>query len=107
MVTSFTLVWIKIMFSCLQRKGPDVTSFTLVWIKIAIDSMAKYERSSRASRSCGLKYSSATASPGTAQVTSFTLVWIKILLSLEVRIFMPVTSFTLVWIKISPFHYHF
>ena len=34
MVTSFTLVWIKIIRARRCRAGKLVTSFTLVWIKI-------------------------------------------------------------------------
>ena len=35
LVTSFTLVWIKIYYLDIKVPGGKVTSFTLVWIKIA------------------------------------------------------------------------
>ena len=35
-VTSFTLVWIKILHSRRTQQSDYVTSFTLVWIKIII-----------------------------------------------------------------------
>ena len=55
-----------------------VTSFTLVWIKITC--LMNYVRvpASRASRSCGLKFAHAALLVGGGDVTSFTLVWIKI-----------------------------
>ena len=56
LVTSFTLVWIKINKSFFVAGGIPVTSFTLVWIKILkIHTILKR-----------------------LLVTSFTLVWIKI-----------------------------
>ena len=55
LVTSFTLVWIKILMTGTISRPSPVTSFTLVWIKIILVS--------------------AVMRP--ALVTSFTLVWIK------------------------------
>ena len=56
-VTSFTLVWIKMMLLFVASTTLNVTSFTLVWIKIT--------------------QTEVKASKG--GVTSFTLVWIKML----------------------------
>ena len=56
LVTSFTLVWIKIRSSCTSRNAARVTSFTLVWIKICPVAGTFSRDGSRASRSCGLKY---------------------------------------------------
>ena len=58
-VTSFTLVWIKMIKSAQIDAASDVTSFTLVWIKIPVT----------------------PSKIGMFSVTSFTLVWIKILAS--------------------------
>ena len=56
LVTSFTLVWIKIADSYVALPDrTDVTSFTLVWIKMRLFMPAEYIPRSRASRSCGLK----------------------------------------------------
>ena len=57
MVTSFTLVWIKMAHARAASAGFEVTSFTLVWIKII----------------------SSQRSDKSAWVTSFTLVWIKMI----------------------------
>ena len=54
-VTSFTLVWIKIVNPSSMRLISPVTSFTLVWIKIYNHCSIILGRGSRASRSCGLK----------------------------------------------------
>ena len=56
-VTSFTLVWIKITKMEELKKIIEVTSFTLVWIKMAILACWAQIKTSRASRSCGLKLS--------------------------------------------------
>ena len=55
-VTSFTLVWIKIIFVGVEPENVMVTSFTLVWIKISDWLISADVFSSRASRSCGLKW---------------------------------------------------
>ena len=55
-VTSFTLVWIKICAVKVDKAVGVVTSFTLVWIKIRARVKRYQEQNpSRASRSCGLK----------------------------------------------------
>ena len=54
-VTSFTLVWIKIIVGSTLGVCENVTSFTLVWIKIWSSQFLIAMIKSRASRSCGLK----------------------------------------------------
>ena len=54
-VTSFTLVWIKIIVTGKLPEAGYVTSFTLVWIKIPEQKDWIEYLKSRASRSCGLK----------------------------------------------------
>ena len=55
-VTSFTLVWIKIFVGVTCAQVRQVTSFTLVWIKMPVLAFGFADAvRSRASRSCGLK----------------------------------------------------
>ena len=59
-----------------------VTSFTLVWIKMPAFFTEITRNGSRASRSCGLKCAWSQKAVKKTLVTSFTLVWIKIRLYL-------------------------
>ena len=54
-VTSFTLVWIKIISLGAFAPAAFVTSFTLVWIKIMRNADGTFGALVTSSRSCGLK----------------------------------------------------